>query len=387
MADYFIRTKLRTKIDYFCIVMAELLKNVYSPQFIALLSSYLEKELPVFDKKTFEAKIFSSEWKEFELKARMTHIASVLKEFLDSDYKKSCAQIVSLIALHRRIHPNGFNFEFMFLPEYIRLYGLEDYEISIKAIEQVTQFTSCEFVVRYFLNAYPEKMVQQMQDWTTHPHHYVRRLASEGMRTKLPWAIKVLYLNQNPKEIFWILEKLANDESEWVRKSVSNSLNDLSKDFPTDTIAFTKKWLNHSKEVNSLLKHGNRTLLKAGNMEVMNLFGFANDINFTLHKFEVKEQQVAIGGELNFDFALELDAEQETTLRLEYRLYFLRANATHYAKTFKIKEQSITQKTKVEIQKTHNFKVITTRKYYPGEHFVSLIVNGKELEKNAFIIN
>lgn len=367
--------------------MAELLKNVYSPQFIALLSSYLEKELTYFDKRSFETKIFSSEWKGYELKARMTHIASVLNEFLDSDYNKACEQLVSLIALHRRVHPNGFNFEFMFLPEYIRLYGLKDYETSIKAIEQVTQFTSCEFVVRYFLNAYPEKMVQQMQDWTTHPHLYVRRLASEGMRTKLPWAIKVLHLNQNPKEIFWVLEKLVADEAEWVRKSVSNSLNDLSKDFPEDTIAFTKRWLNHSKEVNQLLKHGNRTLLKAGNMEVMNLFGFANDIRFTLHKFELTEQKIQIGGELSFDFALELDASQETTLRLEYRMYFLRANDTHYAKTFKIKEQSISQKTTVEVQKRHNFKIITTRKYYPGEHFVSLIVNGKELEKNAFIIN
>ena len=48
--------------------------------------------------------------------------------------------------------------EYMFLPEYIETYGIEDYQTSIVAFEKVTQFTSAEFAVRPFLIRYPEKI-------------------------------------------------------------------------------------------------------------------------------------------------------------------------------------------------------------------------------------
>ena len=366
--------------------MAELLKNIYSEAFFKQFNTYLKRELKSFNEKEFLAKIFSENWQNLELKDRMLHIATVLNDYLDADYEKACAEIIAIIDLHKREHSNGFNFEFMFFPEYIRLYGIENYDVSIKAIEKVTQFTSCEFVVRHFLNSYPEKMVKQMQAWAEHPHHYVRRLASEGMRTKLPWAIKVTHLNQNPQEIFAILNQLANDESDWVRKSVANSLNDLSKDFIEDTITFTKKWINHSKEVNQLLKHGNRTLLKNGHQEILNLFGFNSDLDFQVNIFQIKNPSINLGDDLHFELEIDVNTAVKTTLRIEYRLYFLRQNNKHNSKTFKIKEQEIIGNQIVKVVTKQSFKPISTRKYYSGQQFISLVVNGKEIEKTPFLI-
>ena len=34
------------------------------------------------------------------------------------------------------------------LNNYVEQYGLDDYETSVKAIEKITQFTSCEFAPR-----------------------------------------------------------------------------------------------------------------------------------------------------------------------------------------------------------------------------------------------
>jgi 3-methyladenine DNA glycosylase AlkC len=49
----------------------------------------------------------------------------------------------------------------MFLPDYIELYGLQNYPQSIKSIEFVTQFITCEFAVRPFLKQYPAAMMEQ----------------------------------------------------------------------------------------------------------------------------------------------------------------------------------------------------------------------------------
>ena len=45
----------------------------------------------------------------------------------------------------------------MFLPDFIEVYGIDDFKIAMKAIEEITQFTSCEFAVRPFIIKYPKK--------------------------------------------------------------------------------------------------------------------------------------------------------------------------------------------------------------------------------------
>jgi 3-methyladenine DNA glycosylase AlkC len=364
--------------------MAEPLKNIYSEKFFEAFSEILADEITSFDKHKFSKEIFSSNWHELELKQRMTRIAQVLRKHLDPNYKKSLEQICSIIDKQRRNHSNGFNFEFMFFPEFIQLFGLEDFENSINAIEKVTQYTSCEFVVRHFLNSYPEEMSKQMFAWSGHKHHYVRRLASEGMRTKLPWAVKVNHLSTEPEKILPLLEKLIEDEAEWVRKSVANSLNDLSKDIPDLVIEFAQKWTNKSTEINKVLKHGLRTLLKQGNVEALKLFGLNADSKVELVECQIVANKVQIGEHLEFQFELKNLEENPIQIRLEYRIYFLRENGTLFPKTFKISERSLAAFEIHKNSKRHSFKPITTRKYKTGLHKVALIVNGKELVVKKF---
>ena len=75
-------------------------------------------------------------------------------------------------------------------------------------------------------------MMAQMEIWATSKNHHVRRLASEGCRPRLPWAMALPEFKKNPKPVLKVLGKLKNDESEYVRKSVANNLNDISKDNP-----------------------------------------------------------------------------------------------------------------------------------------------------------
>lgn len=367
--------------------MAEPLKAIYSEQFFTSYLKDVKHLLPDFNDKLFVQQIFSEDWEQKELKQRMTHIAFVLRNFLDSSYPKAIQQIIDLIQIHRSDKSNGFNFECMFYPEFVSNFGLDDVESSVYAMEHITQFTSCEFAVRHFLNTYPEQIIAQMQAWSKHPHAYVRRLASEGMRTKLPWAIKVPILVNEPHHIHPILETLVNDESEWVRKSVANNLNDLSKDFPDFVKDFTKKWMNHSDEVNKVMKHACRTMLKKGDMECLELFGVSHNTAIDLRNFKVLTPTLNIGDSLSFEFQLENKGNEDVLLRIEYFIYFLRGKLAHYPKIFKISEKTLKGNSTQTIQKSHSFKEITTRKYYPGEHFISVVINGRESEKITFKLN
>src|SRR5690606_35514298 len=107
-----------------------------------------------------------------------------------------------------------------------------------------------------------------------HKHWGVRRLASEGCRPRLPWGMALSHLKEDPLPIIPILENLKNDPSRFVRLSVANNMNDIVKDNPQTVIELAKKWYGTSKEVDWVIKHGCRTLLKQGNPDVMALFGF-----------------------------------------------------------------------------------------------------------------
>ncbi|MGY0037975.1 DNA alkylation repair protein [Pedobacter sp. NJ-S-72] len=133
----------------------------------------------------------------------------------------------------------------------------------------ITQFISCEFAVRPFLAKYGGQMMIRMEKWSLHESHKVRRLASEGSRSRLPWAMAVPGLKKDPSPILPILENLKNDPSEWVRKSVANNLNDISKDHPEIVIAIANRWKGLSKETDAIIKHGCRSLLKQGHAKIL----------------------------------------------------------------------------------------------------------------------
>ena len=173
-----------------------------------------------------------------------------------------------------------------------------------KAIERITQFTSCEFAVRPFIIKYPKEMMKQMLVWSKHEHWGVRRLSSEGCRPRLPWAMALPNLKENPAPIIPILENLKNDISRFVRLSVANNLNDIAKDNPETVISLVKKWQGKSENVNWVIKHGSRTLLKQGNADVMEIFGFDTTKDITVKDFKISTPKVKIGDSLEFGFKL-----------------------------------------------------------------------------------
>lgn len=359
-----------------------LLKDIYSPAFYNSLSKVLTETVPSFNKKQFIDKIYAEGFENKELKERMKHTTEVLHTFLPADYKQAVPVIEKTInALKKAGY--GEALEFIFFPDYIATYGLEDYNTSVKALEFVTQFISCEFAVRPFILKYGDRMLQQMLAWSLHKSEKVRRLASEGSRPRLPWAMAIPFLKKDPAPILPILENLKQDPSETVRRSVANSLNDIAKDNPAVVIAIAAKWKGISKETDAIIKHGSRTLLKQGSKEILQHYGL-DSTHVAFDDFKILTPKVKTGDSLEFTFSIRNKDAQAQTIRLEYGVHYLKQNGTLSKKVFKISEKTYAAGEQVTITRKQSFRLITTRVFYPGKHQLSIIINGQEYPAKAF---
>lgn len=357
--------------------MPEPLKNRYNHELISSLSKQLSKAYKQFDSDGFLDHVFDDAWETKELKERMRHVSESLHQFLPKNYSKA-----TKILMDASSEFSGF--EFMFFPDFVELYGLDKYEESITALEHFTKYSSSEFAVRPFIKKYNSKMMKQMQAWAKSNNEHVRRLASEGCRPRLPWAMALPEFKKDPRPILIILEKLKNDDSEYVRRSVANNLNDISKDNPKLVIETAKKWLGDNPQTDWIIKHACRTLLKQGEPEVMNMFGLSQPKHIKVTDFKVNKN-LTMGNKMDFSFILKSRKGKLGKLRLEYAIDFLKKNNTQSRKIFKISESMVTESEK-SISKSHSFKKISTRVYYPGIHGIAIIINGHEMISDKFIV-
>ncbi|WP_428664239.1 DNA alkylation repair protein [Runella sp.] len=359
------------------------LKDIYSSAFYQKFAGTLTKTLPAFDTQRFMELIFDEDFDRKELKDRMRHTTRVLHHFLPVEFSEAAKLIEKIIEELRKENSREDSLAYIFFPDYIETYGLEDYEHSVKAIEFVTQFVSCEFAVRPFLLKYGDAMMEQMMKWSRHENHKVRRLASEGSRPRLPWAMAIPALKKDPASCLLLLENLKNDPSEWVRRSVANHLNDISKDHPEMVLKVANTWKGHTKETDAIVKHACRTLLKQGHRDVLTLYNLVSE-HIRLENFTIQTPKITIGESLEFTLSVINENEEHHTVRLEYAVYYQKQNGQLSKKVFKISEREYAPGEKAVILRKQKFVPITTRKFYAGAHRLSVIINGEEKQVGDF---
>jgi 3-methyladenine DNA glycosylase AlkC len=351
------------------------LKNSYNRDFLSELGCRVLVYYPSFDSEKFILFCFEGNWESMGLKARMKKIAYGLNYFIKGDY-------IEKLKILCKTSKSFSSYPAFIFPNFVEQFGLKDFKNSIQALEIMTQYSSSEFAVRPFIENYPIEMMQQMLTWSKHENHHVRRLASEGCRPRLPWGNILQSLKSDPAPIFPIINNLKNDPSSYVRKSVANNLNDICKDHPDTLKKFVRDNFGKiSIKCDQMLKHASRNLLKNSDPEILSLFSYPKPKHVNLVNFNFDEV-IQLNSKFKFSFELKSD-KHLGLLRLEYAIYFLRNNGSYYRKVFKISETNLLQQDKFWIRK-HNFKEITTRKYYPGTHYLSLMINGVEYKRVDF---
>ena len=145
-------------------------------------------------------------------------------------------------------------------------------------------------------------MMAQMSIWAEHDNEHVRRLASEGCRPALPWGQALPSFKKDPTLVLGILEQLKADPSLYVRKSVANNLNDISKTHPDLVVQTAMDWYGKNEYTDWIIKHGCRTLLKMGNRDVLAIFGVADASCVDVYDFALGAVSVSIGEDMTFSF-------------------------------------------------------------------------------------
>lgn len=335
--------------------------------------------------KHFNAKTFVKDVTEgldaLALNARLRNTSVVLKKHLPADYKKALDIMFKAAPSLQR------GYTALVLPDFVGLYGKEHFSLSMEALKYFTSFGSSEFAVREFLKTDLAKTLAVMHRWAEDKDPHVRRLASEGSRPRLPWSFKLEQIIKDPKLTTGILEALKTDEELYVKKSVANHLNDISKDNTAYMLQLVKGWDKNNPHTSWIVKHASRTLIKKGDLDSLNLFDFEKNAKVRLEKLQLSATAISLGESLQFDFLLISEKKTPQKLVIDYAIHYPKSSGVLSKKVFKLKEVTLPPDAQLHISKKQLFKDMTTRKHYKGKHQLEILVNGKIAGSKTFSLS
>lgn len=319
--------------------------------------------------------------RQLSLNERMRNTSIVLKDHLPEDYEKT-------IELMKKVIPNiDRGYTSLVFPDFVGLHGQGDFETSIEALKYFTSFGSSEFAIRTFLKKDFNKTINVMTMWAKDKNHHIRRLASEGSRPRLPWSFKIDEVIKTPESTREILEILNTDTELYVKKSVANHLNDISKDNPDYMLRLINKWDKKNAHTSWIIKHASRTLIKKGDARSLAVFDFEKNPKIDIKNFRILTPKIRLGEKLKFIFDIASQKNKTQKLVIDYIIHYQKKSGALSAKVFKLKEVDLNPKQKINISKEQLIKDFSTRKHHKGKHVLEIMVNGKKMKRGEFILS
>jgi 3-methyladenine DNA glycosylase AlkC len=368
-----------------------LLKDtLFNKSKINKIADEIHRVYPPFKRDEFVRDV-SAKFPELELKARISWIAACLRKYLPENFHPAVDILIKALPAPNNPHLSDDDFgDFIYAPyaEYVAKNGCtkEHLRLSFHALYEITQRFSAEDAIRYFINTYPAETLKELSDWAKDSHYHVRRLCSEGTRPKLPWSQKINIPVTTP---LIILDNLFSDKTRFVTRSVANHINDISKINPELAINTLQKWQNSGRqeqeEMNYIIRHALRTLVKQGNPEAMTMLGFPPNPQTDISNFTVPKT-AAMNTTLEFSFTIK--SKTNTRALIDYTLYFQnKTGKLNSKKVFKLTQLSLVKNKPFVIAKRHALRErMTTRTLYPGKHEITIQVNGKMYAKKSFVL-
>lgn len=352
------------------------LKNHLNNLAIESIAQKIKSVCPSFKVNTFFEHTLKNDWEKKELKARIRALTEGFGKVCPGNYQAK-------LKVAQAVAPLMKGFEGWFLTDFVEVYGQEHFEMSVEALKFLTPYFSSEFAIRPYIEKNQVVVMKQMLKWSKDQNEHVRRFSSEGCRPRLPWGRKLEGLVKDPSSVFHILENLKADASLYVRKSVANNLNDISKDHPDRVIAWAKKNIGKNENTDWILKHALRTLLKKGDARALELFQLNPVEQVSVKKVEFLKPNFKIGESLTFKVSFFSKASQK--IRLEYKIYYVQKTGLGSGKVFQLREGQF-KTGRHTVVKKHSLKQMTTRKHYPGEHVFELLMNGQVKQTSMFTL-
>ena len=366
--------------------MAEALKDSFRPDVAVWVADRVGEAHPPFDREAFLRSALEG-FDALELTGRARAIAAALGAHLPEDFAVTADVIARALGpeLPRDTVEGAGMDVFRYLP-YVYLVaerGLGHFEESMALQHALTRRFTAEFSIRAFIEAHPRAPRARLAEWTRDPSPHVRRLVSEGTRPRLPWAPRLRGLQADPSPLLPLLEALRDDPAEYVRRSVANNLNDISKDHPAVTLEVCRRWMDGAPPPRrALVRHALRTLSRAGDPQALAILGFGGGA-LRVTGVSLDPPDPRVGESVRLSCTVANDGPGAARALVHATVHFVKARGTG-AKTFILGEREIPGAGTGELRTTVSLRQHTTRTHRPGTHRVEVRINGVVAAETAF---
>jgi 3-methyladenine DNA glycosylase AlkC len=346
-------------------------KDEFSPALVDRLGAEIGEAWPAFPQEEWRARAVEG-LDEMRLLERVTHLAGVLADLLPPAFPDAAR------VLHEALRSEALD-GWMTLPlgRMVADRGIDEPEIALPLLAALSPRFSSEATVRPFIQRHPEITYRHLRAWASHPDDEVRRLVSECTRPRLPWAAQLPTHVADPQLAIVFLDMLFDDPSEYVRRSVANHLNDISKDHREVALDCARRWGPASTHGDFVVRHGLRTLVKRGDPEALGLLGYAHDKVVTLEAIDCTPPVIAIGDEVTLTAVLSV--EEPTRAAIDYVVHSQGAKGLKAGKVFKLTSRDMRPGYPETIVRRHRFRHVSIRTIRPGRHRIDIQVNGRIL--------
>lgn len=317
--------------------------------------------------------------------------ADLLRDALLADIPGDYANFVEVVRAAHEKSPSFGGWMIWPVTAAVAAKAVQDGSVSAfdDAMNLMAEFTgllSSEFAIRTLLRHDLDRAFITIHGWTESDDAAVRRLATEGTRPYLPWSVRVPELLHRSGVTVPILDALYRDSEEYVRRSVANHLNDLSRDNADLVVETASRWLA-APDMNTgwVVGHGLRTLIKRGNPGALSLLGFsATGASLEIDGPHLDRDTVAMGAAIEISAVIRNTGLEDARLAIDYIVHHQKANGKQTPKTFKLTTATLRPGQSIPLRRVHSFRPITTRRYYAGPHAITLQINGVATERAEF---
>ncbi len=362
--------------------------HLFNREKVQFLAGLFEGRVPAFSRQRFVSSVMKK-LPDLELKQRIVHIAEVMASQLPSDYPRAASLLMDCLPppLDESKTDDDFG-DFILAPlgEYVVRHGMarEHASISFNTLKELTKRFSMEDAMRAFIREYPEDSVKFLKQWVHDENYHVRRLVSESTRPLLPWSGRI---SLSTNVTLPLLSILHSDPTRYVTRSVANHLNDLSKEDPDLVVETIRMWQSKSaqdpKELDWMTRHSLRTAIKKGHVGTLKLLGFHPNPKVELGDLVIAKSKFKAGHPLQF--SLDVTALRNESLVIDYVIEFVKSSSKRSSKVFKAATLQLQKGETRTICKTHKLLAeATTYRLYPGEHLLTIQINGRSMVSKTF---
>ena len=382
--------------------MAEPLKNMFGPEMVHRAATSLSEAYSAFDTTGFTTAALDN-FERLELTPRCRQIAAAMATYLPEDRAAAIDILVASLGPELEncdpddaepvgdpdIDDNVMS-GFFYMPHgyFLANHGGVHFEKTMWANYEITKRATSEFSIRTPLRDHTEATLEYLSDWASDENVHVRRLVSEGSRPRLPWSFRLQTFIEDPSPILPLLETLKDDPVEYVRRSVANNLNDIAKDHPDVVTGIGREWwTDGDTNRRRMVRHGMRTLIKAGNLDALDVMGFGPSSPVQVRDSIIRPSNVTIGEKVTVEVTIENPGNEPSGALVDLAVHFVKANGSTSRKVFKGAEVELDAGESRVVHKTISVAQHSTRKHYPGIHAVDIMLNGAIVPAGEFTLN